>query len=400
MKLNIIEGLNTIAKIKNLDKDVVLDTLKESLATAAQKKTGIQKNIEVEIDEVANLISLYLRVTVVDDYPDVDDSLTALEVAKFDEKYMLIEEARQYNEDVVEGDFLEMEIPIEDFGRMAINTTKQVLLHRIRDARREQIFSEFKHKEGDIITGTVEQVDRGNIFVNFGDRVEAIFPGREQIRKERFRQGDVIKALVLEVNQDNKEHQIVLSRAHPLFLEKLFEVEVPEISDGSILIHSTARDPGFRAKIAVSAKDDNIDPVGSCVGLKGNRVQAIVRELSNERIDIINYSSDQETYIKRVLSPVEILEIHDVDKSRVVIIIEDENLAQAIGRGGQNVRLASKLVGKELDIYGQTEFNQMSEEEKTELFTKVEEDDIEDDSNSNSDDTGTDKFSELNSLFK
>jgi N utilization substance protein A len=213
----------------------------------------------------------------------------------------------------------------------------------------------------------VQQVDRGNILVNLG-KTEGILPLKEQIRKERYRQGDTIRALIANVSVNTKGPQVLLSRTHPEFLARLFELEVPEIGDGIVVIKGVSRDPGFRAKIAVTSKDDRIDPVGACVGMKGNRVQAIVRELSNERIDIIHWSDDQSVFIRRSLSPANIRQITDIGDGRVVVIVADEDLSQAIGRGGQNVRLASKLVGRELDIYGQTEFNNMPPEERDALF--------------------------------
>ncbi len=371
MNTEILETLNSVAKTKNISKETVEETLKESLVIAAKKYLDLQKNIEVEIDDEENHISLYLRVTVADDYPDVDPEMDAEEVQAHDEQYMLLDEARQYNEEVDVGDFLEMEIPIENFGRAAITTAKQMLLQKMRNAERQLVFQEFKDKIGDLVSGTVQQVDRGTIYVNIGN-AEAALPPREQIRKERYRQGETIKTYVVDVNDENKGHQIVLSRAHPNFLAQLFELEVPEISDGTVVIKGVSRDPGYRAKIAVYSSDERVDPIGACVGMKGNRVQAIVRELSNERIDIIHWTDDENAYIKRALSPAEMRQITDTKDGRVVVIVNDEDLSQAIGRGGQNVRLASKLIGKEIDIYGSTEFDQMSDDEKEDLFTPQE----------------------------
>jgi N utilization substance protein A len=304
---------------------------------------------------------------VVDDYPDVPPELTAEEVAAFDEKYMLVPEAHEFNEEAQAGDYLEMEVPVENFGRAAIQAAKQMLLQKVRDAEREKIYEDFQHRVGSLVSGAVQQVDRGNILVNLG-KTEGILPLKEQIRKERYRQGDTIRALIANVSVNTKGPQVLLSRTHPEFLARLFELEVPEIGDGIVVIKGVSRDPGFRAKIAVTSKDDRIDPVGACVGMKGNRVQAIVRELSNERIDIIHWSDDQSVFIRRSLSPANIRQITDIGDGRVVVIVADEDLSQAIGRGGQNVRLASKLVGRELDIYGQTEFNNMPPEERDALF--------------------------------
>jgi N utilization substance protein A len=367
MAAEIFESLNLIAKSKNLGPEVVISTLQQSLINAAKKYLNLAKNVEAEIDKDTGDIHVFLRVNIVEDYPDVDPALTPEEVAAFDEKYMLIGEASEYNEDAVEGDYLEMEIPIENFGRAAIQSAKQILLQKVRDAERDKIFEDYQHRIGTLVSGTVQQVDRGNILVNLG-KTEGIIPLKEQIRKERYRQGDTIRAYIANVSTNTKGPQILLSRTHPDFLAKLFELEVPEIYDAIVTIKAVSRDPGYRAKIAVTTKDDRIDPVGSCVGMKGNRVQAIVRELSNERIDIIHWSDDMHSYIRRALSPANIKQISDIGDGRVVVIVGDEDLSQAIGRGGQNVRLASKLIGRELDIYGQTEFGNMGQDEKDTLF--------------------------------
>jgi N utilization substance protein A len=368
MAAEIFESLNLIAKTKNLGPEVVVSTLQQSLINAAKKYLNLAKNIEAEIDKDSGEIHVFLRVNIVEDYPDVDPALTPEEVAAFDEKYMLIGEATEYNADAVEGDYLEMEIPIENFGRAAIQSAKQILLQKVRDAERDKIFEDYQHRIGTLVSGTVQQVDRGNILVNLG-KTEGIIPLKEQIRKERYRQGDTIRAYIANVSTNTKGPQILLSRTHPDFLAELFKLEVPEIYDAIVTIKAVSRDPGYRAKIAVTTKDDRIDPVGACVGMKGNRVQAIVRELSNERIDIIHWSDDPHTYIRRALSPANIKQITDIGDGRVVVIVGDEDLSQAIGRGGQNVRLASKLIGKELDIFGQTEFGNMPPEEK-ELLLK------------------------------
>ncbi len=401
MKANLIEGLSLIAKTKNLTNEVVVKTLEQSLINAAKKYLEIQKNIEVEFDKESDEIRVYLRVTVVEDFPDVDPTLNAEEVAANDERYMLVEEAKDYNEDANPGDYLEMEIPIENFGRAAIQSAKQVLLQKVRDAERDRIYEDFLDRVGTLVTGTVQQVDRGNILINMG-KTEAVMPLKEQIRKERYRQGDSIRAYISQVNNNTKGPQIILSRTHPEFLAMLFELEVPEIHDSIVTIKGVSRDPGFRAKIAVTSKDDRIDPVGACVGMKGNRVQAIVRELSNERIDIINWSDDLNTYIKRALSPANVRQITDTKDGRVVVIVNDEDLSQAIGRGGQNVRLASKLLNKEIDIYGFSEFNEMPTDERDELFKARETPEQASESEAVFSTSGAagSKFSELESLFK
>ncbi len=397
METDILENLSLIAKTKNLENGTVVSTLQQALVNAARKYLNIQKNIEADIDAQAGEIKVYLRVTVVEDYPDVLPEMTAEEVAALDEKYMLVSEAQDYNEDAVAGDYLEMEIPIENFGRAAIQAAKQMLLQKVRDAEREKIFEDYQHRVGTLVSGTVQQVDRGNILINLG-KTEGIIPLKEQIRKERYRQGDTIRAYIANVSTNVKGPQVLLSRTHPELLARLFELEVPEINDGVVIIKGVARDPGFRAKIAVSTKDERIDPVGACVGMKGNRVQAIVRELSNERIDIIHWSEDLNVYIRRSLSPANIRQITDIGDGRVVVIVADEDLSQAIGRGGQNVRLASKMVGREIDIYGQTEFDNMPVEERDALL-KPREGAIPQTAETTGAAASSGKFSELESLF-
>jgi N utilization substance protein A len=399
LKPELIESLSKVAEGKNVDSEIVLDSLKEALVTAARKYTGIPKRFNVDIDPETSEIQVLLSVEVVDDYPDYDEeSMSAEEVAKLDESYMLLDEALDYNEEAEVGDMLEMEIPIEGFGRMVIQTAKQILLQKVRDAERSRIVRDYQDRIGTIVSGEVQQVDRGNILVKLG-KTEAILPAREQIRKERFRQGETIQAYVADVSDSARGAQVILSRAHNQFLAELFKIEVPEIYDGIVEIKTVSRDPGFRAKIAVYTTDGKIDPVGSCVGMKGNRVQSIVRELSNERIDIVLWHEDIETYVRRTLSPAEIRVLQPVEgTTRIVVVVQDEDLSQVIGRSGQNIRLASQLVGRALDIYGESDWLAMSEEERETHLTQKEGDrtlEVDEDA-----EPTKDKFSELDALFK
>jgi transcription termination/antitermination protein NusA len=276
---------------------------------------------------------------------------------------MLVEQAREYRPGIQVGETLEHEIPIAGFGRAAISIAKQSLTQRVREVERQRVFDDYRDRIGTIVTGTVQQVDRGDILVNLG-RTEAIVPLREQIRKERYRQGDSIRAYICDVSNNSKGPQVVLSRTHPEFLAKLFELEVPEIYDEIVEIRAVARDPGFRAKISVSSRDERIDPVGACVGMRGNRVQAIVRELSNERIDIIHWTEDMQVYVRRLFAPAEIKKVFEVMDTRFVVVVANDDLSLAIGRQGQNVKLATKLLGKELDVFGEDEFAALPEEER------------------------------------
>jgi len=366
-EVNIVEALGQVAKEKNIGMDVVLLTLRTSLVQAARKYTGIQKNIEVDIERERGSIRCFLRVDVVDDLPDLPDDCTAEDAMLLDEKYMLVEQAREYRPNIVAGEKLEHEIPVAGFGRAAIAIAKQSLTQRVREVERQRVFDDYRDRIGTIVTGTVQQVDRGDILVNLG-RTEAIVPLREQIRKERYRQGDAIRAYICDVSNNVKGPQVILSRTHPEFLAKLFELEVPEIYDEIVEIRSVARDPGFRAKISVSSRDERIDPVGACVGMKGNRVQAIVRELSNERIDIIHYTEDMQVYVRRLFAPAEVRRVHTVGETRYVVVVVNEDLSLAIGRQGQNVKLASKLLGKELDVYGEDEFAELPARERAQLL--------------------------------
>ena len=357
-EVNIVEALGQVAKEKNIGMDVVLQTLRSSLVQAARKYTGIQKNIEVDIERERGSIRCFLRVEVVEDLPDLPDDVTAEDALVLDEKYMLVEQAREYRPNIMAGENLEHEIPVAGFGRAAIAIAKQSLTQKVREVERQRVYDDYRDRIGTIVTGTVQQVDRGDILVNLG-RTEAIVPLREQIRKERYRQGDSIRAYICDVSNNVKGPQVILSRTHPEFLAKLFELEVPEIYDEIVGIRAVARDPGFRAKISVASRDERIDPVGACVGMKGNRVQAIVRELSNERIDIIHFTDDMQVYVRRLFAPAEVRRVHVVGDDRYVVVVVNEDLSLAIGRQGQNVKLASKLLGKELDVYGEDEFNEM-----------------------------------------
>jgi len=365
-EINIVEALGQIAKEKNLGADMVLQTLRSSLVGAARKYLGVQKNVEADIDQAKGSIRCVLRVEVVDDLPDYPDDLTPEDQLIFDEKYMLVNEAKQYQPSIRIGDKLEVEIPIAAFGRAAISVAKQSLTQKVREVERQRVYDDYRDRIGTIVTGSVQQVDRGDILVNLG-RTEAIVPSREQIRKERYRQGDSIRAYICDVAQNSKGPQVVLSRTHPEFLAKLFELEVPEIYDEIVEIRAVSRDPGFRAKIAVYSRDERIDPVGACVGMKGNRVQAIVRELSNERVDIIHWTEDLAAYVKRLFSPADVKKVIPCEDNRVVVVVSNEDLSLAIGRSGQNVRLSSKLLGKEIDVYGEDDFNALSEEERTDI---------------------------------
>lgn len=370
-KTNLVDALKLLVQDKNVDDSIVTSALKDALISAARKYLQINKKIDVDIDTETDEIRVFLRVEVVEDYPDYDSEMEAEEVQALDEGYMLVPEAQEFNEDAQAGDLLEMEVPVSAFGRQAIQTAKQFLIQRIRTAERDKIYETYRSRIGSMINGELVRIENKNLIVSIGRQTEAVLPAKEQIAKERFHQGSSIKAVIADVADSAKSGaQVILSRANGDFLKELFRQEVPEIYEGTIEIKGVSRDPGFRAKIAVSSRDERIDPVGSCVGMKGARVQAIVRELANERIDIVHWNSDLETYIRRSLAPANIVKFVDVSGTRrVVLVVADEDLAQAIGRNGQNVRLASQLVERDLDVFGEKEWSEKDEETKEKILT-------------------------------
>ena len=368
-KVNLLEVLKGVVEAKDMDDSVVRNALKEALVTAARKYLHIEKKIDVDIDEDANEVHVYLRVAVVDDYPDYDQNMTAAEVEKLDQGYMLVEEARDFNEDAQAGDSLEMEIPISAFGRQAIQTAKQLLNQQIRDAERQKIMDTYRNRIGTMVSGEILRLEQSNIIVKLGKQTEAMIPYREQIKRERWAQGNSIKAVIARVEESSKNGaQVILSRANGDFLKELFRQEVPEIYEGTVEIKGVAREPGFRAKIAVYSRDEKIDPVGACVGMKGARVQTIVRELGNERIDIVQWNPDLDSFITRALTPANVIKlIHVPETRRTVVIISDDNLALAIGKNGQNVKLAAELVQRNLDVFGENEWNEKDDETKAKI---------------------------------
>jgi N utilization substance protein A len=358
MNLEVNELITQISKEKNIPQGVVEETIKSAFAAAAKKYLELDKFVDVKINRVTSEISMQLVVNVVENYTEGNE-----------EKEMLLDEAREIEPEIEVGDQITRDITQDEFGRTIILTIKQSVVQRIRELERRKIFEDYKDRVGDLITGSIQQVDRGIILVNLG-RTEAIIPQNEQIRGEKYRQGDTVRAYVLDVDDSSTGAQVILSRTHPQFLVKLFELEVPEIYDKIVEIKGVARDPGKRAKIAVYSRDDRIDPVGSCVGMKGNRVQAIVRELSGERIDIVHWNENFDIYVKRSFHPSEVKKIYFVGDNKIVAIVEQEDLAQAIGKSGQNIRLVSKLLKKQIDVFGSEDFARMSEEEREQALTK------------------------------
>jgi transcription termination/antitermination protein NusA len=351
MAFDMIEAMTLIAREKNIDFDVVVETLEASLLAAAKKKYAATDNISFKFDRKSNELSMIATKKVVTQVVDGTAEIS-------------LSGAREIDPEAEIGDDLDIYLDYEaEFGRNAINSAKQILIQKIREAEHERIYTEYIDKVGTLVTGVVQQIDKGTVIVNLG-RGEAILPVKEQIPREKFRQGDRIRAYINDVQKTPRGPQIVLSRVNNEFLRALFALEVPEIYEKVIEIRAIAREPGERAKIAVYSSDERIDPVGACVGIKGVRVQSIVRELNNERIDIVPFSSNPEVFVTRALAPAKVLhmEVFDYDK-KITVAVEDEKLSLAIGRNGQNARLASKLTGWKVNILSETEYNDQKRRE-------------------------------------
>lgn len=330
--------ISQIGRDKGIDKDILVEAVESAMLSAARKHYGHSLNLETQYDEETGIIEVLQFKTVVE---QVEDDSTQIS---------LNEAQKTFDADAIIGDELGKKLDTTALGRIAAQTAKQVIIQKVRDAERGVIFEEYKDSKGDLINGIVQRYDRGNIIVNLG-RTEAILPKREQITRERYRQGDRLRGMILDIDRSARGPQIILTRSHPEFLQKLFDLEVPEIQEGIIEIKGVAREPGERAKIAVHSSDANVDPVGACVGIKGSRVQAVVQELRGERIDIITWTPDEPSYIARALSPAEVARVVvDEDDHSMEVIVADDQLSLAIGRRGQNVKLASKLTGWKIDV--------------------------------------------------
>jgi N utilization substance protein A len=344
MDIQFADAFNRMIREKRIDKKLLMETLTAGLSSAAKKKYGASAEVEVEEDDKGSL-GLYLIKTVVEDVEN-----PASEIA--------LPEARKLEKGIEIGGKVRINIPFSAFGRNAIQITKQILTQKIREFERDRTYEEYKDRVGEIVSGTVQQIDRSGILVNLGN-AEASIPTKEQIRRERYAQGASIRAVITNVDKDAKGSMIELSRTSPDFLRKLFAQEVPEIYESLIEIKSVAREAGGRAKIAVYSKDERVDAVGACVGMKGSRVQAVVNELSGERIDIVPWSEDISVFVTRALSPAKIAAVKiDTDSKTVLAIVEEDQLSLAIGKDGQNVRLASKLTGWHIDLISSREQEQ------------------------------------------
>ncbi len=345
MDHNVLNALSEIIREKNIDKSVIIESLEAGLQSAARKKLGMEANIDARVDpDTGTMVVEQVKTVVIEiDDPDTDIDLDEAQI--------------EFGDDVEVGDEVRWELPLADFGRNAILVAKQILVQKMREAERAQIYEEYKDRVNEIIVGTVQQVDRGNVLVNLG-RTEALMPYREQIKGEKLHQGKTVRAFIIEVLDNPKGPQVILSRSHPGFLKALFDQEVPEIQEGIVEIKAVAREPGTRSKIAVTSTDDRVDPVGSCVGMKGSRVQAVTRELSGERVDIVPWSSEASLLITRALSPAVVSNIvlHS-DRGEATVVVNDDQLSKAIGKEGKNVRLAAKLTDWKIDLISGREYS-------------------------------------------
>ena len=343
----------TVAKEKNIEKVIVFQAMEEALQKVAKSKYGQARDIRVSIDQDSGDISLNSYKTVVEKISSEEE----------EENQITLKKAKKINPDIILGETIKSELPLFDFGRVAAQIAKGVIFQKVREADKERQYNEYKDKLEQIAIGIVKRIEFGNVIIDLG-KAEAILKREEIIPRENFKNGDRVRPYIYDVRQDSKGPQIFLSRSHPQFLAKLFFQEVPEIYDGVIEIINVARDPGSRAKIAVKTNDATIDPVGSCVGMRGSRVQAVVNELQGEKIDIVPWSEDKATFVVNSLSSVEVIKIilnEEINKAEVVIL--DDQLSLAIGRRGQNVRLASMLTGLEIDIITESEEVERRQEE-------------------------------------
>lgn len=348
--MELIEALTTLEREKGIDSDILIEAIEAALISAYKKNFGTLQNVRVHFDRGTGIIKVYSRKTIVETATDPRTEISLTDARRLDPRYEL-------------GDIVESEVTPRDFGRIAAQTAKQVVVQRIREAERDLIFDEFSNREGDIVTGVVQRNENKNIYIDFG-KTEAVLSQSEQMPGDLYAQGERIKTYIIDVKKTTKGPQILVSRTHPGLLKRLFELEVPEIHDGTVEIKSIAREAGSRSKIAVFSKNENVDPVGSCVGPKGLRVQAIVNELKGEKIDIVKWNPDPVKFIANSLSPAKVLSVEiEGDEKIAKVVVPDYQLSLAIGKEGQNARLAAKLTGWKIDIKSESQSQSVEYEE-------------------------------------
>ncbi|MGH1376625.1 MAG: transcription termination factor NusA [Alphaproteobacteria bacterium] len=368
--MELLQVADTVAREKNIDREIVISAMEEAIQKAGRSKYGHEHDIRAQIDRRSGIIELKRYREVIANDVEIENEVSQLTV----------DQAARIKPGSEAGDYLIDELPPLDFGRIAAQTAKQVIMQKVREAERERQYEEFKDKVGDIINGVVKRVEYGNATIDIQGRAEGLLRRDETIPREPLNTNDRVRAIIYEVRQENRGPQIFLSRSHPEFMAKLFTQEVPEIYDGIIEIKAVARDPGSRAKIAVISHDNSIDPVGACVGMRGSRVQAVVNELGGEKVDIIPWSEDLGTFIVSALQPATVTKVVlDEEKNRMDVVVPEEQLSLAIGRRGQNVRLASMLAGWDIDVLTEEqESERRAEEFKTRSALFIEALDVDD----------------------
>lgn len=360
MNKDFMLALDELCKDKNVEKDVILDALEKALVKSYQKNYDNQENVDVVIDHETGEIGVFALKDVVE---QVEDPINQIS----------LKDAKDVDSSLAVGDTARIKLVPKNFGRVAAQTARNIVIQKIRDAQRESLFGDYLDRENELITGSIQRVDKYNVYVNL-DKIEGIVPLKEQVPTESYIPNERMKFLIKEVRNSGKDPQIVLSRSSENLVTRLFELEVPEITDGVIEIYSIAREAGSRTKMAVFSNDDTIDAVGACIGYKGARVNSIVDSLQGEKIDIINYSKDIEAFISNALSPADIIEVYVNERNKQsLVVVEDDQLSLAIGKEGQNARLAARLTGWKIDIKSKLEFDNLSQEDIDEILSINEE---------------------------
>mgnify|MGYP005833678183 CR=1 FL=1 len=356
MNHEFLEALWALEKEKGVSVDVLLEAIEAALLSAYKRNFGTAQNARVHIDRETGDFKVFSQRTVTESVDDPRLQISLAEAQKIDPRYQV-------------GDVVETEITPRDFGRIAAQTAKQVVMQRIREAERNLIYEEYANREGDIVTGVVQRIEQRNVFLELG-KTEAVLTPGEQIPHESYRPGDRLKAYILEVRKTTKGPQILVSRTHPGLLKRLLELEVPELYEGVVELKGIVREPGYRSKIAVYSNDENVDPVGACVGPKGARIQNIVNELHGEKIDVIKWNPDYSKYIAASLSPAKVIAVEIWEQEKIArVIVPDFQLSLAIGKDGQNARLAAKLTGWKIDIKSESQMREIYQQEYAEYYS-------------------------------
>src|SRR5574338_6546 len=354
MNRELIAVIDEIGRQKGIDKARVIGAIESALQTAAKKRFGQAENIQVEIDPKTGEISVVSKKVIVDTVTNPKAEIS-------------LKEAREFDDGAEVGDEIGSLIEMDELGRIAAQTAKQVIFQKVREAEWEAVQKEYSTRQGDLVNGIILGMERRNYLVDLG-KTEAVLPIQEQIPRETYRRGDRVKAMLLEVRRTPKDVQVILTRSHPQFVSKLFELEVPEVMEKIVEIKAVVREPGDRTKIAVTSREKAVDPVGACVGIKGSRVQAVVRELRGEKIDIITWTQDPRVFIAEALNPATIEKVGiDEEKKSALVVVADSQLSLAIGKNGQNVRLAARLTGWKIDIISATEYEKEKAERDKEI---------------------------------